>query len=102
MRDGAFFGLLTSKGDQLAELLGRNLRGPSWSGSIAESFDDREIVQRDLLPPNPAHAPTAHGIDTGPHFAFQFVHSFFLRLPPKSFGLVEPVVVAYGVGTPTL
>src|SRR6266568_1964319 len=50
--NGTLFGLLARKGDQLAELLCGNLRRPPWSGGITESFTHREILQRDLLPPD--------------------------------------------------
>ena len=102
VRDGTLFWLLASKGDQLAELLCGNLRRPPWSGSIAEPLTHREIFQRDLLPPNPAHAPNCEPYPRWPPSPSQFVHSFFLRRLPKSSGLVEPVVAAYCVAAPAL
>jgi hypothetical protein len=66
---GRSFGWAPSKGDQLAALLCGNLRGPSWSGSITEPFSQREILQSELLPPDPAHAPTPYGIHIHAQFS---------------------------------
>ncbi len=60
--DRALLRLLAGHRHHLAGLLRRDLRRPSWTGDILQALAHRHVFQRDRLPADPAHAPTAHRI----------------------------------------
>src|SRR5919206_3387228 len=69
LADRTFFRLLARQRHDLAGLLGGDLRGPSGTRDIAEAFTDAEVRERHCLQADPAHAPTANGVDAGLQFA---------------------------------
>src|SRR6266487_6403448 len=77
VRDGTFFGLLARQCDQLTELFCRNLRGSPRPGEITESFDEGEVLQRELLPAEPAHTPGTNRVGA----SSQFAGDLFVILP---------------------
>src|SRR5437762_12737718 len=67
--DGTFRWRFAGECEHLAGLLHRNLRGSPWSRDIAEPLVHGEILERELLPPDPAHAPAARRIRLDSQFS---------------------------------
>jgi hypothetical protein len=67
--NGTLFGLLTGQCYQLTDLLGGDLRGPSWTWDIGQAFAHGEVFEGDGLQTNPVHPPLAHRVHAGTLFS---------------------------------